>query len=100
MCSSSGLPSLATVVDLFLPIPGRKRDCRKVDLDSDFDSDLGVGGPSLLAMLLLPRLFIRKKFLIFVGRGVVDSLECFFEEKDKPEKLRFSVDMTEPAVEW
>lgn len=99
MCSSSGFPSLATVVDRFLPMVGRKRDCRKVDLDSDLDSDLGVSGPSLFTLLLLPRLFMRKKFLSFVGRCELESLECFLEEKERPEKFRFSADMTTDAGE-
>jgi hypothetical protein len=71
-----------------------KRDCRNDDLDSDLDSDLGVRGPSLFGLLLPPRLLMRKKFLILVGRCVLGSLEVFLEEKERPEKFRFSVDMT------
>ena len=61
----------------------RKRDCLK-----DFDSDLGVGRPSVPMTVLLPRLLMRKKFLILCGK----SLEPFVcrEELDIPEKLRFS----------
>ena len=89
MCSSNGLPSLATVVERFLPRVGMKRDCRNDDLDSD----LGVRRPSLFGLLLPPRLVMRKKFLILVGRCVLPSLELFLEEKERPEKFRFSVDM-------
>lgn len=73
---------------------GRKRDCRNEDLESDLDSDFGVRGPSLLGLPKLPKLLMRKKFLIFVGRCVLLSLEDFLEEKERPEKFRFSVDMT------
>jgi len=66
-------------------MPPRKRDCRKVDLDSD----LGVGRPPLLMMVLLLELLIRKKFLIFWGKSL-EPLVCF-EELDKPEKFRFSL---------
>lgn len=82
---SKGSPSLATVVDLFRVIPPKKRDCLNVDLDSD----LGVGRPSLLMMVLFAELLIRKKFFILCGR----SLELFVcrEELDMPEMFRFSL---------
>ncbi len=82
---SNGSPSLATVCDLFLLIPPKKRDCLNVDLDSDF----GVGRPSLLMIVWFEELLMRKKFLILWGM----SLEPFgcLEELDMPEKLRFSL---------
>jgi hypothetical protein len=76
---------------------GKNRDCLNDDLDSDLDSDFGVGRVSLCQMLVpvlvLPRLLMRKKFLSLVGRWVLESLECFLEEKERPEKFRFSVAM-------
>ncbi len=66
-------------------MPPRKRDCRKADLDSD----LGVGSPSLLMMVLLLELLIRKKFLIFCGKSFEPPV-CF-GVLDMPEKLRFSL---------
>lgn len=81
---SNGSPSLATVCDLFLLIPLRKRDWRKVDLVSD----LGVGKPSFPTMVLLLELLIRKKFLILWGKSL-EALVCL-EELDMPEKFRFS----------
>jgi hypothetical protein len=57
-------------------------------------SDLGVGTPSLLRLVLLPWLLIRKKFLSFWGRWLfIESFECFLEEKERLEKLRLSVAM-------
>lgn len=88
IASSNWFPSLATVVDRLRPREGRNLDCRKVD----FDSDLGVGSPSLLRLVLLLWLLMRKKFFSFWGRWVLaESFGCFFEEKGRLEKLRFSV---------
>lgn len=83
ICSSNGFPSLATVVDLFRERP-RNRDCRFLF------SGLGVDVPSLLSVVLLPRLLMRKKFLSF-GKCPVPLL-CLFEDMERPEKLRFSED--------
>lgn len=66
-------------------MPVRKRDCRKADLDSD----LGVGRPSLVMMVLWLELLMRKKFLILCGKSFEPSL-CL-EELDKPEKFLFSL---------
>lgn len=65
-------------------MPPRKRDCLK-----DFVSDLGVGRPSVPMTVLLPKLVMRKKFLILWGK----SFEPFVwrEEVDMPEKFRFSL---------
>ena len=56
---------------------------------------MGVGKPSEPIDVWLPPLFIRKKFfsLVVVGVCVPDAgspLKCFFE-KERDEKLRFSV---------
>lgn len=64
-------------------MPPRKRDCLKEDF-----SDFGVGTPSLFKLVLLPKLLIRKKFLILCGKSF-EPLVCR-EELDMPEKLRFS----------
>ena len=65
-------------------MPPRKRDCR-----TDFDSDLGVGKPSLLIEVLVLELLMRKKFFILWGKSL-ELLVCF-EELDMPEKFRFSL---------
>jgi len=39
---------------------------------------------------LLPRLFIRKKFLSFCGKGLW-LLGCLFDDIERPEKFRFSL---------
>lgn len=87
MVSSSALPSLATVVDLFRLRPGRNLDCL------GFDSVFGVGRPSAPSDVWLPPLLIRKKFFSLVEVGVcvpeASPFECFFEN-DNEEKLRFS----------
>ncbi len=83
ICSSNGFPSLATVVDLFRERP-RNRDCRFLF------SGLGVDVPSLLSVVLLPRLLMRKKFLSF-GKCPAPLL-CLVEDVERPEKLRFSED--------
>ena len=69
-------------------MPPRKRDCLK-----DLVSDFGVGRPSVPMTVLLPKLEMRKKFLILWGK----SLELFVwrEELDMPEKFRFSLCMAE-----
>ena len=73
-------------------MPPRKRDCRK-----DFVSDLGVGRPSVPMIVLLPKLLMRKKFLILWGK----SFEPFVcrDELDMPEKLRFSLCIAEELEE-
>jgi hypothetical protein len=77
------LPSLATVVDLFRPEPGKNLDCRNELLLSDFIE------PSFFSPLL-PRLFIRKKFLSFCGKGLW-PFACLLGVIEMPEKLRFSL---------
>lgn len=86
MLSSRGFPSLATVVDRFL-WPPRNRDCLKEDLVSDLE----LVDPSLLRLVLLPRLLILKKFLSLWGKceELLDGLLEF------PEKFRFSDDTTD-----
>lgn len=84
MLSSKGLPSLATVVERFR-WPPKKRDCLKEDLFSGLESLV----PSLLRLVLLPRLLILKKFLIRCGK-CDDPLVCLCEPA---EKFRFSDDM-------
>lgn len=100
--SSSGLPSLATVVERLRPMVGRKRDCLKLDLDSGLSALEWL--PSLLSRSrslplwlfpwepLLPELLMRKKFLILAGKWLLDeSFVCFLEARERPEKLpRFS----------
>lgn len=81
MCSSNGFPSLATVADRFLERP-RNRDWRF--LLSDLDMEV----PSLLIVVLLERLLIRKKFLSF-GKWPV-PLACLLDDIERPEKFRFS----------
>ena len=66
-------------------MPPKNRDC----LNVDFDSDFGVGRPSLLMMVLLLELLIRKKFLILCGKSFEPVVS--FEEPDTPEKFRFSL---------
>jgi len=53
-------------------------------------SGLGVDVPSLLSVVLLPRLLMRKKFLSF-GKCPAPLL-CLVEDVERPEKLRFSED--------
>jgi hypothetical protein len=77
------LPSLATVVDLFRPEPGKNLDCRKELLLSDFME------PSFFS-LLLPRLLIRKKFFSFCGKGLW-PFACLLDVIERPEKFRFSL---------
>lgn len=94
MPSSRGLPSLATVAERFLLMCGKNRDCRKLDF-----SDLGVDVPSLLSfclslLSLLPRLGMRKKFLIFCETWLFEPLTCLFD-RGTPEKVRFSADRVE-----
>ena len=89
MPSSSVLPSLLTVVDLFLLMPPRKRDCRK-----DLPSAFGPGEPSLPTLALIPKLFIRKKFLNFWGKWLFPLL-CLLDGIEWPEKFRFSEEMVE-----
>ena len=67
------------------PIVGKNRDC----LD-DF-SDFIVDEPSLSLLLLLPRLFIRKKFFSFCGKWLLDEpLKLRFDEMVRPLNVRFS----------
>lgn len=75
MPSSKGFPSLATVVERFLPMPLRKRDC--LGLDSVFE----VTPFSLLWLLM------RKKFLSFCGKWLEPLV---LDDVDRPEKFRFS----------
>jgi len=55
----------------------------------DLGSDLGVGRPSLLMIVLLFEPLMRKKFFILWGKSF-ELLVCL-EELDMPEKLRFSL---------
>lgn len=74
---------------------------KNLDCLGGFDSDLGVGNPSLFNVLLLPVLLMRKKFLSFVDTWVFDVSSCdfgFFVPSDNPEKLRFSVAMMDVVV--
>jgi hypothetical protein len=67
---------------------GKNRDC----LNDDF-SDFGVDVPSLSLLLLLPRLFIRKKFFSFCGKWLLDGpLRPRFDDIVMPVKIRFSGD--------
>jgi hypothetical protein len=62
-------PSLFTVTDRFRVMPRNREDL--VDLLCGPLSDLsplGLVVPSLLRLVLLPRLFILKKFLNLVGK--------------------------------
>lgn len=98
MPSSRGLPSLATVAERFLLMCGKNRDCRKLDF-----SDLGVDVPSLLSfclslLSLLPRLGMRKKFLIFCETWLLEPLTCLFD-RATPLKVRFSDGMLEEVDE-
>jgi hypothetical protein len=73
-----------------MPIPiGKNRDCLNVDLFSD----LGAPALSLLILVLLPVLIL-KKFLSLEGKWLgfesPDGLECFLVERERPEKFRFS----------
>lgn len=97
--SSSGLPSLAVVVDLFLLKPGRNLDCF-----AGFESVLGVGKPSGPMVVWLSLLLIRKKFFNFVVAGVCVPewsallvLLFFFDENERLEKLRLCVAMVQKA---
>jgi hypothetical protein len=68
---------------------------RPIPVQTGFDSVFGVGRPSEPIEVWPPPLFIRKKFfsLVVVGVCVPDAgspLKCFFE-KEREEKLRFSV---------
>lgn len=85
MPSSRALPSLATVVDRFLPPPGKNLDWRNELLLSDFK-------PSVFSPLPL---LIRKKFLSFCGKGLW-PLECLLD-MEKEEKLRFSLGRVLPG---
>ena len=90
--SSRGLPSLATVVDRFRDRP-RNFEC----LDG-FESVFGVGNPSVPRKVWLLVLLIRKKFLSFCVVGVCvpeSGLLFFLDEKERLEKLRFSVAMVQ-----
>ena len=92
MVSLSGCPSLAIVVERLRLRPGRKRD-----FWAGLDSVLGVGRPFESMDVWLPLLLMRKKFFNFVVVGVCvpfeSPLRCFLEEKERLEKLRFSVAM-------
>lgn len=90
MCSSKGFPSLATVADRFLERP-RNRDWRF--LLSDLDTEV----PSLLRLVLLERLLIRKKFLSF-GKWPV-PLACLLDDIERPEKFRFSEGTADALLE-
>ena len=93
--SSRGFPSLATVVDLL-----RLRLERNLEGFEGLDSVLGVGRPSGPRDVWLPLPFMRKKFLSFVEVGVEvpePSEFAGFLEKDRLEKLRFSVAMLQGA---
>lgn len=49
--------------------------------------------------VLLPWLFIRKKFFNFCGRWVLGvSFVCFLDEKDRLEKFRLSLALAMNAV--
>jgi hypothetical protein len=96
MASSKVLPSLATVVDLFLPMWGMNRDCLKPDFSFSL-SFFGVFVPSeaLSFASLLPSLLIRKKFLI---RWPTSRLETpLLLDRDTPLNARFSLLV---GVEW
>lgn len=91
--SSSGLPSLATVCERLRPMWGRNLDWRKLVLESF----LGVPGPSseCLRSLLSPLLFMRKKFLIFCETWLLEPFTCLFDDRGRPEKVRFSDNVDE-----
>lgn len=99
MPSSSGFPSLATVVDRFrLPIFLINFDCRNDDLLSDLlDASVCLMSFSLLSLLLL--LFIRKKFLNFVATWELGPCVCRFVDIEVPLKVRFSLDFWEAFSE-
>ena len=92
--SSRGLPSLATVADLFLPMCGRNLDCLKPDLS---DLPTVFFSPSWMPLPSLDSVLMRKKFFIRCETWLLDI--CLFEDSGTPVKARFS----EPEagiVEW
>lgn len=76
---------------------GRKRDWRKLDLESFLWVVLALALASSECLRsfvsLLPELLMRKKFLIFCETWLLEVLMDLFDDSGRPEKALFSVAM-------
>ena len=75
-----------------------KRDWRKLDLESFLGWEFEVPSSECLRSLLslLPRLLMRKKFLIFCETWLLEPLTFRLDDSGRPEKVLFSV----PIGDW